>query len=142
LELLIDTGRGLFDGVHQRLAGLTAQEGVAPAQQVIRQELIDRSCNGGLPVGVIAFAGGSAIECETKSQSEYESDNCESHPRPARARLGQSTFSDLGAKFCGLKLISAGATLIQSQEALGKICSAAEALGRIAGGCFGNVLAD
>ena len=45
-ELAIDAGRGFLDGVEESFGSLAALEGIAAAEQIVCQELIDRGGDG------------------------------------------------------------------------------------------------
>src|ERR1035441_1726555 len=61
LELAANSAGGLLYRIHQGLLVLASPKWVGSAQQILRQETIDRFADGGLVVGAQAFPRGTEI---------------------------------------------------------------------------------
>src|SRR5580698_9164905 len=88
-ELAVDARRGLLYCVGKRFAGLATQERIAPAEQIIRQKLVNRGCDCSLAAGMIALPRRSSIKDETSDQTGDQRYSGEHHPRGARAGFGK-----------------------------------------------------
>src|SRR5262249_26158920 len=78
-KFVVNGRRGLLDGVEQRLRRFAALEWIAAAEKIVGEELVDVVGDGGLTVGVVAFAGETKREERDESNDGDESSGAGGH---------------------------------------------------------------